>query len=90
VSGVSEPAHGDAASESAWFEVSLIPETLTATTLGARVIGDRVNIETDILARQVERMLSLGAHAPEPAPDANDTARNDQHRAEQHYARSDA
>ncbi|MCU1542281.1 MAG: riboflavin synthase [Microbacteriaceae bacterium] len=42
-----------------WFEVSLIPETLTATTLGARVVGDRVNIETDILARHVERMLSL-------------------------------
>src|SRR4051794_6458951 len=33
-----------------WFEVSLIPETLTATTLGARSVGDRVNIETDILA----------------------------------------
>ena len=40
-----------------WFEVSLIPETLSATTLGARVVGDRVNVETDILARQVERML---------------------------------
>lgn len=43
-----------------WFEVSLIPETLTATTLGARVAGDLVNIETDILARHVERMLGLG------------------------------
>jgi len=42
-----------------WFEVSLIPETLTATTLGALVVGDRVNIETDILARHVERMLSV-------------------------------
>jgi riboflavin synthase len=42
-----------------WFEVSLIPETLTATTLGDRVVGDLVNIETDILARHVERMLSL-------------------------------
>ncbi len=43
-----------------WFEVSLIPETLSATTLGDRVVGDRVNIETDILARHVERMLALG------------------------------
>lgn len=43
-----------------WFEVSLIPETLTATTLGDRVVGDLVNIETDILARHVERMLGLG------------------------------
>jgi len=42
-----------------WFEVSLIPETLTATTLGALAVGDRVNIETDILARHVERMLSV-------------------------------
>ena len=42
-----------------WFEVSLIPETLTATTLGLLTPGDAVNIETDILARQVERMLQL-------------------------------
>jgi riboflavin synthase len=39
-----------------WFEVSLIPETLSATTLGTRGPGDRVNIETDILARHVLRM----------------------------------
>ena len=45
--------------EDGWFEVSLIPETLAATTLGDRVAGDRVNIETDILARHVERMLAL-------------------------------
>jgi len=45
--------------ENGWFEVSLIPETLVATTLGDRVAGDRVNIETDILARHVERMLAL-------------------------------
>lgn len=42
-----------------WFEVSLIPETLTATTLGERIVGDRVNIETDIVARHVARMLSF-------------------------------
>jgi riboflavin synthase len=41
--------------------VSLIPETLVATTLGDRVAGDRVNIETDIVARHVERMLSFHA-----------------------------
>lgn len=44
-----------------WFEVSLIPETLTATTLGSRVVGDRVNLETDILARHVERLLAFRA-----------------------------
>jgi riboflavin synthase len=48
----------------AWFEVSLIPETLAATTLGARVPGDRVNLETDILARHVQRLLSFAAPAP--------------------------
>lgn len=42
-----------------WFEVSLIPETLAATTLGSLMLGDSVNIETDILARQVQRMISL-------------------------------
>jgi len=46
-----------------WFEVSLIPETLAATTLGALAVGDRVNIETDILARHVERMLALSTPA---------------------------
>ena len=42
-----------------WFEVSLIPETLTATTLGLLTPGARVNIETDILARHVERLLQF-------------------------------
>ena len=49
-----------------WFEVSLIPETLTATTLGDRSVGDHVNIETDILARHALRILDLAdaaAHA---------------------------
>ena len=44
-----------------WFEVSLIPETLEATTLGRRAAGDRVNLETDILARHVQRMLRFRA-----------------------------
>lgn len=53
-----------------WFEVSLIPETLTATTLGALAPGDRVNLETDILARHVQRMLQFTdptAHEGTPA-----------------------
>lgn len=51
-----------------WFEVSLIPETLVATTLGDRVAGERVNLETDILARHVQRLLAFGAASPAPAP----------------------
>ena len=41
------------------FGVSLIPATRKATTLGHKGIGDVVNLETDILARYVERLLSL-------------------------------
>ena len=52
-----------------WFEVSLIPETLAATTLGALTVGDRVNLETDIIARHVERMLALAARIPAPSTD---------------------
>ncbi|GAA3030281.1 riboflavin synthase [Microbacterium dextranolyticum] len=43
----------------AWFEVSLIPETLEVTTLGLRRVGDRLNLETDILARHVQRLLAF-------------------------------
>jgi len=46
-----------------WCEVSLIPETLTATTLGRKQVGDMANIETDILARHVARLVRLGAAA---------------------------
>lgn len=42
-----------------WFEVSLIPETLTSTTLGALKTGDIVNIETDIVARHVQRLYQF-------------------------------
>jgi riboflavin synthase len=55
-------AIGDEA-DSHWFEVSLIPETLSATTLGRLAVGGRVNLETDVLARHVARMLSLSAPA---------------------------
>jgi riboflavin synthase len=39
------------------FSVGLIPHTLAVTVLGARRAGDRVNLEVDVLARYVERML---------------------------------
>jgi|HigsolmetaAR202D_1030399.scaffolds.fasta_scaffold00393_11 riboflavin synthase len=42
------------------FEVALIPHTLAVTTLGARKPGDRVNIEVDVIAKYVERMLGAG------------------------------
>ena len=39
------------------FTVSLIPETLARTTLGSRAVGDLVNLEVDVLAKYVERLL---------------------------------
>jgi len=39
------------------FEVSLIPETLSRTNLGALAAGDVVNVEVDVLAKHVERLL---------------------------------
>jgi riboflavin synthase len=39
------------------FEVSLIPETLQRTNLGEVVVGDRLNLEMDILAKHLERLL---------------------------------
>jgi riboflavin synthase len=39
------------------FSVALIPYTLKVTTLGNRKIGDKVNIETDILAKYVQRLV---------------------------------
>lgn len=39
------------------FSVALIPHTLSATTLGRLAVGDPVNIETDLLAKYVERQL---------------------------------
>ena len=43
------------------FTVSLIPETLARTTLGSRRPGDRVNLEVDILAKHVEKLLAAQA-----------------------------
>ncbi|SDD06670.1 riboflavin synthase alpha chain [Geodermatophilus telluris] len=40
-----------------WFEVSLIPTTLRETTLGRRAPGDPVNLEVDVIAKYVERLL---------------------------------
>jgi riboflavin synthase len=40
-----------------WAEVSLIPETLERTTLGEAAAGDRLNVECDVVAKYVERMV---------------------------------
>jgi riboflavin synthase len=53
------------------FTVSLIPTTLGLTTLGRRGVGDRVNLEVDVMAKYVEKLLAAGAttpHAPGGTP----------------------
>ncbi|MER7167549.1 riboflavin synthase [Micromonospora sp. NPDC000207] len=47
-----------------WFTVGLIPTTLALTTLGTRRVGDPVNLEVDVLAKYVERLL--GPRLPTP------------------------
>lgn len=49
------------------FTVSLIPTTLELTTLGLKQPGDPVNLEVDVIAKYVERML--GDRAAVPAPE---------------------
>jgi riboflavin synthase len=59
VDGVSLTVSAVTAADDAdpWFEVSLIPTTLRETTLGARAPGDPVNLEVDVIAKYVERLL---------------------------------
>ena len=53
VSALSPPGSADG-----WFEVGLIPETLKRTTLGTRKPGESVNLEVDVIAKYVERLLA--------------------------------
>lgn len=45
-----------------WFTISLIPTTLALTTLGLKQPGDPVNLEVDVLAKYVERLLAAGVN----------------------------
>ena len=46
------------------FQVMLIPHTLAVTTLGRRKIGDEVNLETDVLAKYVQKLMRLNDVTP--------------------------
>jgi len=50
------------------FSVALIPHTLGVTTLGIRQAGDEVNLETDILAKYIERQLEARGTWPNDKP----------------------
>jgi len=56
------------------FSVSLIPETLQATTLGVRQPGDLVNLEVDVVAKYIERLAA--PHLPAAWPGAEQNGRN--------------
>ena len=43
-----------------WFEISLIPETLKRTTLGFKQPGELVNLEVDVIAKYVEKLIGGG------------------------------
>lgn len=44
-----------------WFEIAIIPHTASVTNIGARAVGDLVNIEVDVLGKYVERQLAVRA-----------------------------
>ena len=56
-------ALGPPGTEDTWFEVCLIPETLKRTTMGTRQPGEAVNLEVDMIAKYVERLLGGGARS---------------------------
>ena len=49
------------------FTVSLIPETLQRTNLGRADTGDRVNLEVDVLAKYVEKLIQVGREGEQPS-----------------------
>jgi riboflavin synthase len=54
---------------SEWFEVALVPHTLSHTTLGELRVGDALNVEVDLLARYLERMIGGAGGPPATAAD---------------------
>jgi riboflavin synthase len=58
VDGISLTVSGLGDSGDCWFEVSLIPETLERTTLGFKPPGAAVNLEVDLIAKYVGRLLA--------------------------------
>ncbi len=47
-----------------FFGVAVIPHTMEVTTLGRREVGDAVNLEVDVIAKYVERLLVAGVSTP--------------------------
>ena len=58
VDGISLTVSGLGAEPRDWFEVSLIPTTRELTTLGRAPVGTQVNLEVDVIAKYVERLMT--------------------------------
>jgi riboflavin synthase len=58
VDGISLTVSGLGAEPCDWFEVSLIPTTRELTTLGRAPVGTQVNLEVDVIAKYVERLMA--------------------------------
>jgi riboflavin synthase len=58
VDGISLTVSGLGAEPRDWFEVSLIPTTRELTTLGRAPVGTQVNLEVDVIAKYVERLMA--------------------------------
>lgn len=56
VTAVSDPGFTDDGN-APWFEIAVIPHTLDVTVLGGRKVGDAVNLEVDVIAKYVERLI---------------------------------
>jgi riboflavin synthase len=68
INGISLTVNGCGADR---FHVNIIPHTASATTIGDWKVGDRVNIETDLIGKYVEKLLGGYAKAtPEESPGA--------------------
>ena len=57
---ITENSPGEESDSCFWFSVALIPHTMDVTTLGRLSVGSGVNVETDIIARYVVRLLGEG------------------------------
>lgn len=60
VDGISLTVSGLGSAPRDWFEVSLIPTTRELTTLGRAPVGTQVNLEVDVIAKYVERLMTAG------------------------------
>lgn len=62
-----------ASQSSGSFDLSIIPHTLAATTLPLKKTGDIVNIECDVIARYVQRLMGQGTAGNKPVPEAGNS-----------------